>query len=417
MHFWLYTVVLILVISYLLELSVSLLNIRSLDPALPQEFSTIYNAQEYKNSQNYTRATGFFSIFENSYSTGLTIAFLLLGGFNYVDIWARSLGLSEITTGLFFIGSLGVFTFLAHLPLSIYSTFVLEERFGFNRTSVKTFILDICKGGLLAILLGAPLLAVILWFFMHSGTYGWLYCWLGVVVFSVVLQFLAPVLIMPLFNKFSPLESGSLQDKILDYAGKENFKLQGIFTMDGSKRSTKLNAFFTGFGKFRKIVFYDTLLKKLDEDEIVAVLAHEMGHFKLKHIVKMIGASIAQTGIMFYLLSIFLGNTELSAAFGMQQMSVYSSLVFFGFLYTPISCLVSILFNVFSRKNEFAADNYAAQSTGSSVFLISSLQKLSQANLSNLTPHPAMVFLHYSHPPVLRRIKKLQRFNNNVGIG
>ena len=185
--------------------------------------------------------------------------------------------------------------------------------------------------------------------------------------------------------------------------------------MDGSKRSSKLNAFFTGFGKFRKIVFYDTLLDKLDEPEIVAVLAHEMGHFKLKHILKMIVASIVQTGIMFYLLSIFLGNTELSEAFRMQQTTVYSSLVFFGFLYSPINLVVSILFNFFSRKNEFAADRYAAQSTGSPDFLITSLKKLSQANFSNLTPHPAMVFLHYSHPPVLQRIEKLRQFNSNSG--
>ena len=416
MHFWLYTVLLILVLSYLLEITVSFLNIRSLETSLPEEFVTTYNEQEYKNSQEYARATTWFSIFENSYSTILTIIFLLLGGFNYVDVWARSLGLREIPTGLCFIGSLGLLTFIAHLPFSIYSTFVLEERFGFNRTSVITYLLDILKGGLLAILLGAPLLAAILWFFMHSGAYGWLYCWLGVVVFSIVLQFLAPVLIMPLFNKFSPLKNGPLQDKILDYAKTENFKLQGIFTMDGSKRSTKLNAFFTGFGTFRKIVFYDTLLEKLDEAEIVAVLAHEMGHFKLKHIVKMIGASIAQTGIMLYLLSIFLGNTELSSAFGMQQTTVYSSLVFFAFLYTPISFLVSVLFNFFSRKNEFAADKYAAQSTGSPELLISSLKKLSHANLSNLTPHPAMVFLHYSHPPVLRRIQRLRQFNGNIGF-
>lgn len=416
MQFWLYTVLLILVISYFLDLTVSLLNIRSLNPALPQEFSTTYNEQEYKNSQTYTRATTLFAIVENSYSTILTIVFLLAGGFNYVDVWARNLGFSEITTGLFFIGGLALLTFIVRLPFSIYSTFVLEERFGFNRTSVQTFIMDILKSGLLAILLGAPLLAAILWFFMHSGTYGWFYCWLGMVAFSIILQFLAPVLIMPLFNKFSPLESGPLQDKILDYAKKENFRLQGIFTMDGSKRSTKLNAFFTGFGRFRKIVFYDTLLEKLDEAEIVAVLAHEMGHFKLKHIVKMIGASIVQTGIMFYLLSLFLGNTQISAAFGMQQTTVYSSLVFFGFLYTPISFLVSILFNFFSRKNEFAADKYAAQSTGSPIFLISSLKKLSQANLSNLTPHPAMVFLHYSHPPVLRRINELRRFKGNSGF-
>jgi STE24 endopeptidase len=215
---------------------------------------------------------------------------------------------------------------------------------------------------------------------------------------------------MPLFNKFSPLENGSLRDKILNYAEQEHFKLQGIFTMDGSKRSSKLNAFFTGFGRFRKIVFYDTLLEKLTESEIVAVLAHEMGHFKLGHIVKMLFASIIQTGIMFYLLSIFLENREISGAFFMAETSIYSSLIFFGFLYSPINLLVSILFNAFSRKNEFEADNYAARTTGSPEKLITSLKKLSQANLSNLTPHPLMVFVHYSHPPVLARIEKLRQF-------
>ncbi len=410
MNTWLIIILFILLTSYLLELSVSLLNIRALSPNLPDEFRTIYNDQEYRKSQKYTRATTFFSLAENSLSTLLTVLFLLLGGFNYVDIWARSFGFGQITTGLFFIGGLTLLSFLVNLPFSLYATFVIEERFGFNRTSLKTFILDIIKGGLLAIVLGAPLLALVLWFFMHSGAYGWLYCWAGVVVFSIAVQFLAPVLIMPLFNKFSPLEDGSLRDKILAYAQREDFKLKGIYTMDGSKRSTKLNAFFTGFGKFKKIVFFDTLLEKLEDSEIVAVLAHEMGHFKLKHMIKMLVASIIQTGIMFYLLSLFLGNQELSAAFSMAETSVYSSLVFFGFLYSPINLLVSIIFNFFSRSNEFEADRYGALTTGAPEMLISSLKKLSQANLSNLTPHPLMVFLHYSHPPVLSRIEKLRQY-------
>ncbi len=415
MNFWLFIILLIIAISYLLELIVSLLNISALDPSLPKEFAATYNEQEYQKSQEYTRATTSFSLIENSYSTIITVLFLLFGGFNYIDIWVRSFNYGQIVTGLLFIGSLGFLTFVTHLPFSIYSTFVLEERFGFNRTSLQTFILDICKGGLLSIVLGAPILALVLWFFMYAGVYGWLYCWLGVVLFSLVLQFLAPVLIMPLFNKFSPLEDGPLKDRILDYAKQEHFKLQGIFTMDGSKRSSKLNAFFTGFGRFRKIVFYDTLLDKLNDSEIVAVLAHEMGHFKLKHVIKMILASIVQTGIMFYLLGIFLSNTEISSAFRMQHTSVYSSLLFFGFLYSPINLLVSILFHFFSRKNEFAADRYAAQSTGVPEFLVSSLKKLSQANLSNLTPHPTMVFLHYSHPPVLQRIEKLREFGSTTG--
>ncbi|TKB23616.1 M48 family metallopeptidase [Desulfopila sp. IMCC35006] len=416
MNFWLFIVLLIIAISYLLELIVSLLNITALDPALPKEFAATYNEQEYQKSQEYTRATTSFSLVENSYSTIITVLFLLFGGFNYIDIWVRSFNYGQIVTGLLFIGTLGFLTFVTHLPFSIYSTFVLEERFGFNRTSLQTFILDICKGGLLSIVLGAPILALVLWFFMYAGVYGWLYCWLGVVLFSLVLQFLAPVLIMPLFNKFSPLEDGPLQDRILDYAKQEHFKLQGIFTMDGSKRSSKLNAFFTGFGRFRKIVFYDTLLDKLNDSEIIAVLAHEMGHFKLKHVIKMILASIVQTGIMFYLLGIFLSNSEISSAFRMQHTSVYSSLLFFGFLYSPINLLVSIIFHFFSRKNEFAADRYAAQSTGVPEFLVSSLKKLSQANLSNLTPHPTMVFLHYSHPPVLQRIEKLREYGSTTGF-
>jgi STE24 endopeptidase len=415
MNFWLLVILLILFTSYLLELVVSLLNIRALNPTLPKEFETTFNEQEYKNSQKYTKAGISLSLVESSFSTILTVLFLLYGGFNYIDIWARSFGFGQIATGLMFIGALGLLSFIAHFPFSLYSTFVIEERFGFNRTSLKTFILDIVKGVLLAIILGAPLLALIMWFFINTGDYGWLYCWVGVVAFSIVLQFLAPVLIMPLFNKFSPLENGSLRDKILDYAEQEHFKLQGIFTMDGSKRSSKLNAFFTGFGRFRKIVFYDTLLQKLTESEIVAVLAHEMGHFKLGHIVKMLFASFIQTGIMLYLLSIFLENRELSDAFSMTETSIYSSLVFFGFLYSPINLLVSILFNAFSRKNEFEADNYAAKTTGSPDRLISSLKKLSQANLSNLTPHPLMVFVHYSHPPVLARIEKLRQFEQNLG--
>jgi STE24 endopeptidase len=416
MNTWLIIILLILLTSYLLELSVSLLNIRALSSNLPDEFRTIYNNQEYRKSQKYTRATTFFSLVENSLSTLLTVLFLILGGFNYVDIWARSFGFGQITTGLFFIGGLALLSFLVNLPFSLYSTFVIEERFGFNRTSLKTFILDIIKGGLLAIVLGTPLLALVLWFFMHSGAYGWIYCWAGVVVFSITVQFLAPVLIMPLFNKFSPLEDGSLRDKILDYAQREDFKLKGIYTMDGSKRSNKLNAFFTGFGKFKKIVFFDTLLEKLEDSEIIAVLAHEMGHFKLKHMTKMLVASIIQTGIMFYLLSLFLGNQELAAAFSMAETSVYSSLVFFGFLYSPINLLVSIIFNFFSRSNEFEADKYGALTTGAPELLISSLKKLSQANLSNLTPHPLMVFLHYSHPPVLSRIEKLRQYKAALSV-
>ncbi|MFT5701861.1 MAG: STE24 endopeptidase [Desulforhopalus sp.] len=408
MNTWLVIVLSIILFSFALELIVSLLNIGALTPNLPKEFETIYNKDEYKKSQEYTKATTQFGILENCISTSLTVAFIVLGGFNWIDTLARQFGYNAIITGLIFTGILALLSFLIGIPFSVYSTFVIEEKFGFNKTTLKTFILDIIKGALLAILLGGPLLALIFWFFEATGTYAWVYCWIGVVAFSILMQFIAPVLIMPLFNKFTPLEPGELKDKINLYSVKEKFHLSGIFTMDGSKRSTKLNAFFTGFGKFRKIVFFDTLTEELTPDEIVAVLAHEMGHFKLKHIIKMMAISILQTGFMFFLLSLFLKVPEISKGFMLEQTSIYASLVFFGFLYSPISLFTSIGFNILSRKHEFEADHYAAKTTGDSVQLVTSLKKLSRANLSNLTPHPIHVFLHYSHPPLLDRINTLQ---------
>ena len=265
---------------------------------------------------------------------------------------------------------------------------------------------------MLTIVLGAPILAAILWFFEHTGSYGWLLCWLGTVAFGFIVQFLAPVLIMPLFNKFTPLEDGPLKEKILSYARFQNFKLSGIFTMDGSKRSTKLNAFFTGFGRFRKIVFFDTLLEKIEDDEVVTVLAHEMGHFKKRHIWKMMAISILQTGLVFFLLSLFLNNPGLFEAFGMENLSIYASLFFFAFLYSPISTLLSVLFNIMLRSHEYEADSYAAETTGAPELLVQALKKLSLANLSNLTPHPAMVFFSYSHPPVLDRIRALRKIKS-----
>lgn len=412
MNIWLFFILFVLIFTFSFEAVVSFLNIGALTSTLPKEFENIYDNDKYKKSQEYTKITSKFSLIQNGFSTLITILFLLLGGFNMVDLWARSFGFSEIITGLIFTGILILFSFLSGLPFSVYSTFVIEEQFGFNKTTVQTFIFDIIKGSALIIVIGTPILTLILWFFMSTGTYAWFFCWVGVFIISLFLQFIAPVVIMPLFNKFSPIEEGVLKDDILRYANQENFKLQGIYTMDGSKRSSKLNAFFTGLGKFRKIVFYDTLLEKLTESEIIAILAHEMGHFKLKHITKMIVGSAVQTGILFYLLSLFLHSKDLSTAFSMQHMSIYSSLVFFGFIYSPVSTLTSIIFNVISRKHEYAADKYAAVTTAQPELLIEGLKKLTIANLGNLTPHPLHVFLHYSHPPVLMRIKKLQQLGS-----
>lgn len=408
MNTWLIFILIVIIAHYLLDTIISVLNLKALSPELPDEFSDTFDQAKYRQSQSYTKVSTKFSLLENSVTTLITIIFLLSGGFNLIDLFVRNFGLGSIATGIGYAITILVLSFIVGLPFNIYSTFVIESRFDFNRTTPKTFILDIVKGLAVSLIIGVPILAVILWFFENSGSYGWLFCWIGVVVFGFILQFLAPVLIMPLFNKFTPIEEGSLKDEIMSYAKREHFKLSGIFTMDGSKRSTKLNAFFTGFGKFRKIVFFDTLLEKINNEEIIAVLAHEMGHFKKRHIWKMMAASILQTGLMFYLLSLFLNNQGLFEAFRMEHISIYASLFFFAFLYSPISTLLSISFNVLSRKHEYEADRYAAETTENSETLIRSLKKLSLANLSNLTPHPAMVFYSYSHPPVLARIEALR---------
>lgn len=404
----------VLLLGYLIELVVALLNLRSQDTELPAEFATIYDRDQYARSQEYTKVQTRFSLVQSTLSLVLTLGFILAGGFNLVDLCIRSFGFSSVVSGLLFTALLGLLSATLNLPFSIYSTFVIEQRFGFNTTTVGTFVLDCCKSLVLAVLIGGPLLAAIFWFFECSGEWAWLSCWAIATAFILVIQFLAPVIIMPLFNTFLPLADGELKDGITQYAAAQDFALQGIYTMDGSKRSTRANAFFTGFGRFRRIVFFDTLMDRLSTDEIIAVLAHEMGHYKLKHIPVMMILSICQMGILFFMLSQFLENQGLFAAFGMEHLSVYASLVFFGFLYAPIATILAIGLNAFSRRNEYQADRYAASTKGAGKggeALISGLKKLSISNLSNLTPHPVHVFLNFSHPPVLARIEALRRLS------
>lgn len=409
MNPWLLFVVSVLLLGYLLDVLVALGTLGRLDRELPAEIRDLWDPGRLEKSREYIRTTTRFALLQNSVGTVLLLGFILAGGFNWVDRAARALELGPIATGLVFTGLLLLLSGLLNLPFSIYATFVIEERFGLNRTTVRTFILDLLKIILLAILLGGPLLAGVLWFFESAGSLAWLYCWLLVIIFVFVMQWLAPVVIMPLFNRFTPLPDGELKEAIETYARQQNFSLQGVYTMDGSRRSARLNAFFTGFGRFRRIVFYDTLLGKLEPGEILVVLAHEMGHYRLRHIPKMMLVSMVQTGIMFAILSFFIGNQGLFAAFGMEHVSVYASLVFFGFLYTPISTLLSVLFNRVSRKYEFEADAFAVRTTGLAAELISGLKKLGQTNLANPDPHPLDVWLHYSHPPLLGRIRAIAR--------
>lgn len=397
-----------ILVSYALDLLADMLNLGSLRSELPAEFQGTYDADAYRKSQEYTRVNTRFGILTDTIDLLIALVFWFAGGFNYLDRIVRGWGFHPIVTGLLFIGILIVAKMLLSLPFGIYDTFVIEERFGFNKTTPKTFVFDLLKGLGLSILIGAPLLAGVLAFFQYAGNSAWLYCWIAITVIGIVLQFIAPTWIMPLFNKFTPLEDGELRERILAYAQSVKFPLENLFVMDGSKRSTKSNAFFTGFGKHKRIALFDTLIAKHSVAELVAVLAHEIGHYKKKHIVKGMIIGIAHTGVMFFLLSIFLSHKGLFEAFYMENISIYAGLIFFGMLYAPLELILSIFLQMLSRKQEYEADRFAAETTGDRDAMVSALKRLSLDNLSNLTPHPLHVFLNYSHPPVLERIRAIR---------
>lgn len=397
-----------LIAEYVTELLASRANARALDPELPQEFEGVYDADSYRRSQEYTRAKARFSLWPSTAGLVTLLAFWWLGGFGWLDGFVRDLGHGPILTGLLFMGALFVAQALLSLPFQWWSTFVIEERFGFNRTDAKTFWADRAKGLVLAVLLGGPLLALILFFFQWAGSSAWLWCWGAVTVFTLAVQFIAPTWLMPLFNKFTPLEDGELESALKKYADSVAFPLDDVFVIDGSKRSSKANAFFTGFGKHKRIALFDTLVEQQSTDELVAVLAHEIGHYKRKHILKSMVLGVLHTGAIFWLLSVFLTEPALFEAFGVATPSVHAGLVFFSLLLKPVELGLSLALNAFSRKNEFEADAFAAETTGQPEQLISALKKLSLESLSNLTPHPVYVLLHYSHPPVLQRIEALR---------
>ncbi|MDP8214109.1 MAG: M48 family metallopeptidase [Candidatus Euphemobacter frigidus] len=414
MNVYLIIILAILIGNYLLDLVIELLNLRHFDPNLPSEFHGCYDAERYRSSQSYLAETTRVKLIAAGIFTPLVVAFILLGGFNTIDGGVGSLARSEVWRGLIFAGILLILARIFDLPFSIYRTFVLEERYGFNRTTVKTFVLDILKGCFLVALIGGPVFALVIWFFSAAGPGGWIYCWLAVTFFQLFLLFIAPVTILPLFNKFTPIEEGELKGAIERYARRQNFKMRGIFTMDGSRRSARSNAFFTGFGRFRRIVLYDTLIRKHTTDELVAILAHETGHYKERHFLKNIIVSIFSTGLMFFILSRFINNPGLFDAFQMKHISVYASLFFFAFLYAPIDMALSLFGNYLSRRFEYQADAFSARTFGKPASMIDALKKLSVDNLSNLTPHPLKVFFSYTHPPVLDRIRALGRFRSEL---
>lgn len=411
MNIYAIIILLTILVDFFLDVITNQLNLGALSKQVPEEFEQVYDAGTYAKSQEYTKVQTRFGYLTGTFDLIVLLGFWFTGGFNWLDQIVRSFGFGELVTGLIFMVILMIAKSILGLPFSIYSTFVIEERFGFNKTTPKTFVLDMFKGLLLGAVIGLPLLAGILAFFMYTGEWAWLYAWIAVTVFTLAMQYIAPTWIMPLFNKFTPLEEGELRTAIENYTEKVNFPLQGLFVIDGSKRSSKSNAFFTGYGKNKRVALYDTLIENHSVPELVAVLAHEIGHYKKKHIIKGMITSIVHSAVLFFLLSIFLNEKGLFDAFYMEEMSVYAGLIFFGMLYAPIEMVLSVFMQMSSRKHEFEADAYAAETTGKPEDMVSTLKKLSKDNLSNLTPHPWYVFLNYSHPPVLQRINAIRKIN------
>ena len=408
MNFIAIVILIALVFELVLNGIADYLNLAMLKDDLPRDFEGVYDAERYRKSQEYLKVNTRFGWVSAAFNLMVLLLFWFGKGFPLLDVWVRSFNFGPIISGLIYAAALMLMKGLLSLPFSIYHTFVIEERFGFNQTSWSTFVLDLLKAIGIGVLLGAPLLSAILAFFEYAGSNAWWLCWIAVTAYMLGVQFIAPTWIMPLFNKFSPLEAGELKSAILSYAEAIKFPLENVYVMDGSRRSSKSNAFFTGFGKHRRIVLFDTLIKQHTTGELLAVLAHEMGHYKKKHIIQSLILGILQTGLMLYLLSLFISYPGLFDAFYMPQKSVYAGLIFFAMLYSPLDFFIGLFMQQLSRRNEIEADRFSVDTTGKPESMIDALKKLSVHNLSNLLPHPFYVFLNYSHPPVMQRIKAIE---------
>lgn len=398
----------IVILGFVFEQILDFLNYRNLSSTQPPEVDNIYDNEKYLNQYHYHKTNYKFGLLEGSFGFILSVSMLLFYGFAYVDYIARELVTDERLVILVFFGLMFFAFDLLSLPFNIYDTFVIEEKFGFNKTTTKIFILDKLKSWLLSIVIGAPVLIAVFWFYKQTGEMFWIYTFLLFVSISLFFLLFYSNLIVPLFNKQKPLEEGELKSAIKEFSNKAGFSLKDIYVIDGSKRSSKANAYFTGLGSKKRIVLYDTLINDLSVNEIVAVLAHEIGHNKKKHVYSGLVLSFIQTGLMLYILSLFLDSPLLSQALGIEKPAFHISIIAFGILYSPVSMVLGMANTIISRKNEYAADKFAAE-YGQAEHLISALKKLTVNNLSNLTPHPLYVFFHYSHPTVLQRIKELKK--------
>jgi len=402
-----YIIIAIIIINFIINKVLDALNAKHFNDSIPEELQDVYDQTEYKKSQEYKKTNYKFANYTSLFSLVLTLTFFFADGFEYVDTMARSYSNNAIIIALIFFGIIMLGSDILTTPFAYYKTFVIEEKFGFNKTTKKTFLLDKVKGLLMMAIIGGGILALIVWFYEFTGHIFWLYAWGTVTLFTIFMNMFYSRLIVPLFNKQNPLEEGSLRDKISTYAKTVGFKLDKIFVIDGSKRSTKANAYFSGFGSEKRVTLYDTLIKDLDEEEIVAVLAHEVGHYKRKHIIFNLTISIFLTGLTLYILSLLISSPLLSNALGVDIPSFHIGLIAFGLLYSPISEITGLIMHYISRKFEYQADDYA-KNTYAAEPLITSLKKLSKNSLSNLTPHKAYVFMHYSHPTLLDRVRNLK---------
>jgi len=408
-----YTIVGILSAHFIFDQILDFLNNRKAAPVIPDELEGIYDTEKYKKQQEYQKANYGFGVLSETLSFVILIVVLYNTGFAYLNEWVISLTSHPILQSLLFFAAIGIASSIIGLPFSIYGTFVIEERFGFNKTTPKTFVLDMLKSMLLSALIGGPLLAVVIWLYTIAGSYFWLYTWMVISGFTIFMTMFYTSLILPLFNKQTPLEEGELRDAIESFSVQAGFRLDNVFVMDGSKRSTKANAFFSGLGNRKRIVLYDTLIKDLKTQEIVAVLAHEIGHYKLKHTLWGTLTGVLQMGVILYVFGLLVDSPLLSQALGVPETSFHIGMLAFGMLYTPVSFVTGIFMSLLSRKNEYAADAFACRFNLGDA-LIKGLKTISSNALSNLTPHPLYVFFHYSHPPLLQRIKAIEILKRDV---
>ncbi|MCC5929732.1 MAG: M48 family metallopeptidase [Cyclobacteriaceae bacterium] len=397
----------ILAISFAIEKTIAWLNFKNLKKELPGEVEDIYDESKYLKSVEYSQANMKFGFLSSAVSFLLTFSLIALGFFGWLDGVLREFYGSEIIISLLFFGIIMLASDVLNIPFQLYDTFVIEEKFGFNKTDIKTFFTDKFKMYLIGALVGGLLLYVLLQLIAYFGPAFWWIFWLVITGFSLFMNMFYTSLLLPLFNKLTPLDDGQLKTAIEEYSQKVGFPLENIYVMDGSKRSSKSNAFFSGIGKKKKIVLYDTLVEKHNTEELLAVLAHEVGHYKKKHIISGILLSIIQTGAILYIMSRMIFSPELSLALGGMQTAIHLNMIAFAILFSPISMFIGMFMNVISRKNEFEADAFASE-TFNGKALQAALKKLSVNNLSNLTPHAAYVFFHYSHPPLLMRLRALK---------